>query len=802
VAKVDLHVHSEYSKHPSEWFLKKIGASESYTKVDHIYNTAMERGMDFVTITDHNDITGSLILNEKYPLNTFTGVETTTYFPEDNCKIHILIFGFTESQFDFINKIRNNIYDLRSYIINEELPYSVAHATFSINNKLKLEHLEKLILLFDVFEGINGARNLTHNQTWIDILSYLEPYNIEHLFRKYKIEPLPYSPWKKSFTGGSDDHSGLYCGTTYTICDAATPKHFLNNILNKKSTFGGRNNTFQDFVFTIYNIAFQYTKSNKIESENFFSNINSYLFANKKISIIDKYKISKLSKELNSKIADTVVSLIEECSEIDINKDVEKRTAIIYDKISNVTDEYLGKIVSSIGKNIKKVNFFKISRDVGSIITLLFMISPFFSSFNHLNKNRKILEELKRNFKFSKRKKKILWFTDTIDDLNGVSVTLKTIDKISERKGLPLKIISSLNSEERENSRLSSNIILIPEVYSFPLPYYPDIKIKIPSFLKALKIVDQLNPDEIYISTPGPVGMLGVIISRLLNIKSIGVFHTDFASEISYISEKEDLSQLIETLLVKFYSLMSFAAVPSHEYIEFLEKRGIPKSKLTKFNRGIETDVFYPKKSFLELQKRKKVSLLYVGRVSMDKNIDFAIKVFMELQRRYKDIEFKIVGAGPNLEEFKKRYKDVDNLIFKGKVEYNKLPDIYSDADFLIFPSLTETFGMVVLEAQACGVCSIVSDVGGPKEIIDNGKTGFSLPTQNYDDWVNLISQLIEEKRYNPENYIKFREEARRRVLEYYNWDNIIEQMFQESNNFIEVEESKSLLENILYAIN
>jgi len=116
VALVDLHVHSIHSEHPSEWFLQRLGAKESYTDPDLVYQKAMKAGMSFVTITDHNSITGALMLKKKYPKDTFVGVETTAYFPEDRCKIHILIYDIDENQFDEIQKIRENIYLLRDYI--------------------------------------------------------------------------------------------------------------------------------------------------------------------------------------------------------------------------------------------------------------------------------------------------------------------------------------------------------------------------------------------------------------------------------------------------------------------------------------------------------------------------------------------------------------------------------------------------------------------------------------------------------------------------------------------------------------
>ena len=147
--KADVHVHSKYSDHPSEWFLQRLGAAESYTDPDALYAAAVRQGMDFVTVTDHNCMKGVLYLKAKYPDRVFTGVESTAYFPEDGCKVHVLIFGLSEVQFREIERLRKDISCLRQYLLIEGLAYSVAHATYSVNNRLTAEHLEKLVMLFN-----------------------------------------------------------------------------------------------------------------------------------------------------------------------------------------------------------------------------------------------------------------------------------------------------------------------------------------------------------------------------------------------------------------------------------------------------------------------------------------------------------------------------------------------------------------------------------------------------------------------------------------------------------------------------
>ena len=123
---------------------------------------------------------------------------------------------------------------MRDYIRKNKIAYSVAHATYSVNGKLKFEHLEKLILLFDVFEGINGSRIKLGNETWTNVLENLTPERIDELKAKYKIEPFSSDPWIKGFTGGSDDHAALFIGRTYAETEADTKEELLEQLKIKK----------------------------------------------------------------------------------------------------------------------------------------------------------------------------------------------------------------------------------------------------------------------------------------------------------------------------------------------------------------------------------------------------------------------------------------------------------------------------------------------------------------------------------------------------------------------------------------
>ncbi len=784
MVKVDLHIHSKYSNRPSEWFLNKLGARESYTEPETIYQMAKERGMTYVTVTDHNNIKGSVELNEKYK-DAFTGVETTTYFPEDNCKIHLLIFGLNGEQFDEIQRIRRDIYQLREYVIEQKLAHSAAHATYSVNGKISIEHLEKLVLLFDVFEAINGGRNRTNNDTWHYYLKYLTKEKMDLLQEKHKIKLQRSNPWVKGFTGGSDDHAGIYVGHTYTLTGANSIPDFLSHIRNRKTFAEGRHNDYQSLAFTVYKVAHDYSRAHSQPLINMFplGDLGELVFGERRVSLVDRLTLAVRQSNGNG-YQNRITELIREISRQRITS-IENNLDLLYSKIADITDEMFGNLFSSVESNLKKNDVFSVLGNISSAIPGIFLLVPFFTSLKHLNNNMKMLTELRESCPNS-RERKILWFTDTLNDLNGVSITLKYLGWKFYSSGVDVKFVSSLLDEEISND-LPPNTINLPQVATFQLPYYEQYTIKIPSLLKSMKALHGFEPDEIFISTPGPIGMLGLLIGRLMSVPVTGIYHTDFTLELGEIARDESAVNTVESAVRWFYSLMDEIRVPTQSYIDILEKRGLDRSKMSIFPRHVDTDAFayHPPWEWdgTRIDLDEGLNLLYVGRVSKDKNLEFLIDVYKELIERGYSINLIITGDGPFKGEMENELRQYDRVRFTGKVPYDTLPLIYSQADALIFPSITDTFGMVVLEAQCCELPAIVSDRGGPKELVKENETGLILPALNKEKWVEAILNFNELKNSKPEEYRQLRINARNHIIENLSWDNLLAQLTKGKNS-------------------
>jgi len=365
--------------------------------------------------------------------------------------------------------------------------------------------------------------------------------------------------------------------------------------------------------------------------------------------------------------------------------------------------------------------------------------------------------------------KRILWFTDTINDLNGPSVTLKKLGWLAHEKNLKLFLVSSL-LEEEITDELPPNFINLPFLYAFKLPYYDKYTMKIPALVRALKLIRSYNPDEIFISTPGPVGLFALMAANILRIKKVGIYHTDFFLQSKAVVGGAIIPYVLERLMIWFYNSMDEIHVPTREYMDITEARGYDRSKMKIFRRGLDCSFFSMKETGKTILMerfgiRDGVTLLFTGRMSKDKNLDLLLEAYRRLSARRDNVNLLLVGDGPYIGTIRKAMHGYDRVVLTGKLEQAVLPEVYAGSDMFIFPSIADTFGMSVLEAQACGLPSIVSEAGGPKEIIIPGETGFVASSTDVDEWVRTIEHVIDLMENDLEAYIDMREKSRDNVL-------------------------------------
>lgn len=241
--KADLHVHSYFSGPAIH--LKFLRCHDSYSKPVDVYRTAKARGMDLVTITDHDSIDGCLDLLEKHPDRTdfFISEEVTCFIPDMSSNyVHVNVFNINETIHKEVQYLRKNLYETIDYLKKENVLYSLNHMFHGYRNSVAPKYyVEKMLGLFDVFEARNATMSSFHNDLINEIL---QAYNKKGV--------------KKSLVAGSDAHTLRRIATNYTATIAENKEEFFENLRAGRTLLFGRGAGALTIVGDIYGVMLRY----------------------------------------------------------------------------------------------------------------------------------------------------------------------------------------------------------------------------------------------------------------------------------------------------------------------------------------------------------------------------------------------------------------------------------------------------------------------------------------------------------------------------------------------------------------
>ncbi len=250
------------------------------------------------------------------------------------------------------------------------------------------------------------------------------------------------------------------------------------------------------------------------------------------------------------------------------------------------------------------------------------------------------------------------------------------------------------------------------EFRTLPMPSYPEIRLALASGSAIERRLDVIQPNAIHIATEGPLGhaMRRVCFRRGLPFTTS--FHTRFPD---YVSERVTLApkwsgDLTWAWLRRFHSQSAALLAATPTLVGELEGRGFRNVKL--WQRGVDGHLFHPeRKRVLDLPRP---IFLTVGRVAVEKNLEEFLKLDLPGTK-------VVVGDGPDRARLMKTYPDA---VFLGAKHGEELADIYASADVFVFPSLTDTFGLVLLEALASGVPIAAFPADAPRDVIGSAPVG------------------------------------------------------------------------------
>ena len=241
---------------------------------------------------------------------------------------------------------------------------------------------------------------------------------------------------------------------------------------------------------------------------------------------------------------------------------------------------------------------------------------------------------------------------------------------------------------------------------NIPCPTYPEIRLALFARKKVFAILNDLNPDALHINTEGPLGIAARSYAQKNKIRYTTAFQTRFPE---YIKARTGIPlSWTYAFLRWFHKHSKIVLVPSKTVQEDLIKWNVGKPEV--WSLGVDLSTFQPKKR----TARKKKVYVCTSRLAIEKNLD----AFLGLKL---DGEKWMIGSGPEEKRLREKYPDVK---FFGNKSHKEIAKIYQDCDYFVFPSKTDTFGLVLLEAMACGLPVAAYNVSGPKDVIGKSKAG------------------------------------------------------------------------------
>lgn len=255
-------------------------------------------------------------------------------------------------------------------------------------------------------------------------------------------------------------------------------------------------------------------------------------------------------------------------------------------------------------------------------------------------------------------------------------------------------------------------LVISPDLFrTVPCPTYREMPLALWPGPGVAGRLDDFRPDAIHIATEGPIGRAARAYCVRRSLPFTSAFHTKFPE---YIEARTKIpASWLYRGMRRFHAPSSAVMVPAKSVFDELDARGFTGLRL--WSHGVDTEVFKPgAKDFMESLNLPRPVFMYVGRVTVDKNLP----AFLDLDLPGSKV---VVGSGPARQSLRTRYPHVLFRIAKGDAE---LARYYNAADVFVFPSLTDTFGLVMLEALACGVPVAAFATTGPRDVIGASGAG------------------------------------------------------------------------------
>jgi glycosyltransferase involved in cell wall biosynthesis len=322
-------------------------------------------------------------------------------------------------------------------------------------------------------------------------------------------------------------------------------------------------------------------------------------------------------------------------------------------------------------------------------------------------------------------------------EINGVALTVHHLAAGLAERGHSVDLIRPRQSQSQPDERG----VEVFEVRGMNLPHYPGLRLGLPAGRWLRRHWQQQRPDAVYVATEGPLGWSAMRAARSLCIPLSSGFHTRFDHYASHYGMSL-LTPLVRGYLRRFHQRALATLVPTDVLAQELQAMGMANARVLR--RAVDTKLFHPGRRDAGLRASWGVDattpvLLYVGRIAPEKNLQLAVQVFRAIQQQVKQARYVWVGDGPSRAALQAQNPD---FIFAGPQRDEALARHYASADLFPFPSLSETFGNVIIEAMAAGLPVVAFALGAAREHLVDGVNGYAIEPGDASAFIRAATKL------------------------------------------------------------
>jgi glycosyltransferase involved in cell wall biosynthesis/predicted metal-dependent phosphoesterase TrpH len=681
-----MHCHSTASELSRLGVQRSLGLPECATPPEEVYELAKGRGMDFVTITDHDTIDGCLEL-EGRP-DCFISEELTARFAGEAQAVHVLCYGITPGDHDWLQAHAGDVEACAAYLHENEIACALAHPFYDVAAPLTPRHRRRLAELFPIWEVRNGSRAPELNAPAV---IYIETHGGTGI-------------------GGSDDHAGVDIGRTFTeVPMASTPEEFLSRIRGGADTTAvGEQGSAAKWAHAAMALA---TRALALDGQEVGEGAPDPAAV---LKIAQRVIGQGTAREgaVAADIGPDDARRLLETWLTSVGLDLRGRALLSYLQADGFSHANLyrrarraheRRLRSAVADGAQAVVEGDPGRAFGGLFEALVPAIPYTPSAAFLGAEKAKLAGREGDGR-------VAVIVDGIASMHGVT---HTIEQIREH-GVPGFEVEVVGTDPGVDRRL-------PAATELEVPYYDGMSLGVPGLTDLVETIAEGRYDVLHVTAPGPAGLAAMLLGRITGMPLVGSYHTELTAYAGMRTGDGGLEAMARAAIGAFYGVPSIVLSPSPAADRSLAGLGVDGARIGRWERGVDTSRFDPVKGDREAYPGE-VKVLYAGRMTREKGVDLLAEAFLRARRSEPRLHLLLAGGGPEEAELRQRLGN--RATFLGWLEGEDLARAYASADVFLFCSQTDTYGQVVLEAGASGLPVIAVAEGGPATLIENNHTG------------------------------------------------------------------------------